>query len=179
MPEFCQYDNVRKVTMSPVAPPGVFWSAYGPGRCRGAGRRWSLTLFLTLSLCQCHSQTVTDSQSVSVIVTSSNSTFENFINLYISVGVFHIFVMYIAWIKIKNCPLLGFFFIKLQWCAVASGLERWLGRATGWSWPGLNPAAATSLRNFGNSVYPALPVSFGGDTKSRRSLTIWCLCHGK
>ena len=31
-------------------------------------------------------------------------------------------------------------------------------------------AAATSLRNFGNSVYPALPVSFGGDTKSRRSL---------
>ena len=28
----------------------------------------------------------------------------------------------------------------------------------------------TSLRNFGNSVYPALPVSFGGDTKSRRSI---------
>ena len=27
-----------------------------------------------------------------------------------------------------------------------------------------------SLRNFGNSVYPALPVSFGGDSKSRRSL---------
>ena len=25
-------------------------------------------------------------------------------------------------------------------------------------------------RNFGNSVYPALPVSFGGNTKSRRSL---------
>ena len=45
-----------------------------------------------------------------------------------------------------------------------SGLERWLGLATGWSWPGSNPAAATSLRNFGNSVYPALPVSFGGDT---------------
>ena len=36
--------------------------------------------------------------------------------------------------------------------------------------PGSNPAAATSLRNFGNSVYPALPVSFGGDTKSRQSL---------
>ena len=32
-----------------------------------------------------------------------------------------------------------------------------------------NPATVTSLRNFGNSVYPALPVSFGGDTKSRRS----------
>ena len=27
-----------------------------------------------------------------------------------------------------------------------------------------NPAAATPLRNFGNSAYPALPVSFGGDT---------------
>ena len=38
-----------------------------------------------------------------------------------------------------------------------------------------------SLRNFGNSVYPALPVSFGGDTKNRRSLlsAIWCLCQGK
>ena len=33
---------------------------------------------------------------------------------------------------------------------------------------GSNPAAATSFRNFGNSVYPTLPVSFGGDTKSRR-----------
>ena len=28
----------------------------------------------------------------------------------------------------------------------------------------------TSLRNFGNSVYPALPVSSEGDTKSRRCL---------
>ena len=27
-----------------------------------------------------------------------------------------------------------------------------------------------SLRNFGNSIYPALPMSFGGDTKSSRSL---------
>ena len=32
------------------------------------------------------------------------------------------------------------------------------------------PLRTTLLRNFGNSVYPALPVSFGGDTKSRRSL---------
>ena len=42
--------------------------------------------------------------------------------------------------------------------------------ATGRSRSGSNPAAITSLRNFGNSVYPALPVSFGGDNKSRRSL---------
>ena len=35
---------------------------------------------------------------------------------------------------------------------------------------GSNPAAANLLRNFGNSVHPALPVSFGGDTKSYWSL---------
>ena len=51
-----------------------------------------------------------------------------------------------------------------QW---KSGLERWTGDRLVL---GSNPAAATSLRNFGNSVYPALPVSFGGDTKSHRSL---------
>ena len=46
------------------------------------------------------------------------------------------------------------------------GLERWTGDALV---QGSNPAAAThSLRNFGFN--PALPVSFGGDTESRRSL---------
>ena len=34
----------------------------------------------------------------------------------------------------------------------------------------LHLAGRTSLQNFGNSVYPALPASFGGDNKSRRSL---------
>ena len=49
-----------------------------------------------------------------------------------------------------------------------SGLERWTGDRTV---RGSNPTAENfSLRNFGNSVYPALPVSFGGDIKSRRSL---------
>ena len=49
-----------------------------------------------------------------------------------------------------------------------SGLECWTGNRTV---RGSNPTAENfSLRNFGNSVYPALPVSFGGDTKSRRSL---------
>ena len=54
-------------------------------------------------------------------------------------------------------------------------MAEWI-RALAWagdrtvSRPGSNPATVTSLRNFGNSVYPALPVSFGGDTKSRRSL---------
>ena len=48
-----------------------------------------------------------------------------------------------------------------------SGLYRWTGDRVVL---GSNPAAATPFRNFGNSVYPALPVSFSGDTKSRRSL---------
>ena len=50
-----------------------------------------------------------------------------------------------------------------------SGLGHWTGHRVRVVL-GSNPAAATLLRNFGNSVYPALPVSFGGDTKSRRFL---------
>ena len=44
-----------------------------------------------------------------------------------------------------------------------SGLEHWTGDRVVL---GPNPASPTLLRNFGNSVYPTLPVSFGGDTKS-------------
>ena len=48
------------------------------------------------------------------------------------------------------------------------GLERSTGDRTV---EGSSPTAENfSLRNFGNSIYPALPVSFGGDSKSRRSL---------
>ena len=36
------------------------------------------------------------------------------------------------------------------------------GLATGWSWVRILVA---HLRNFSNSVYPTLPVSFGGDIK--------------
>ena len=58
----------------------------------------------------------------------------------------------------------------------SSGLERWTGNRVV---RGSNPAAATSLRNFSNSVCnPALPVSFGGDTKSRRSLLSGVLARG-
>ena len=35
---------------------------------------------------------------------------------------------------------------------------------------GSNPAGATLLRNFGNSVYATLPVSFGRDPKICRSI---------
>ena len=41
---------------------------------------------------------------------------------------------------------------------------------TGWFGVRLPLRKLISLRNFGNSVCPALPVSFGGDTKSRRFL---------
>ena len=46
-------------------------------------------------------------------------------------------------------------------------LERWTGDRM---ILGSNPAVATSLRNFGNTVDSALPVSFGGATKRRRFL---------
>ena len=52
-------------------------------------------------------------------------------------------------------------------CSGTSELERWTGDQVVL---GSNPAGATSLRNFGNSVYHALPVYFGGDTKCHRSL---------
>ena len=51
-----------------------------------------------------------------------------------------------------------------------SGLDRWTGDRVVL---GSNHATSTSFRNFGYSIYPALPVSFGGDTKSR-----WPLLSG-
>ena len=41
-------------------------------------------------------------------------------------------------------------------------------RAQDWRPMGLgsNRTGAISIRNFGNSVYPTLPVAFGGDTKA-------------
>ena len=62
--------------------------------------------------------------------------------------------------------------VGVQW---PSGLERWTGDRVVL---GSNPAAATLLLNFGNSVYPAFPVNIGGDTKSCRSVHSWCLCQG-
>ena len=62
------------------------------------------------------------------------------------------------------------------WARWPSGLEHWTGDRVVL---GSNPDAATSLRNFGNSVYPTLPVSFGGDTKSRWSLLSGVCARGK
>ena len=44
--------------------------------------------------------------------------------------------------------------------------------------PSSNPAVTTSLRNFGNYVYPALPVSFRIDLKIRRSLLFGIYARG-
>ena len=53
-------------------------------------------------------------------------------------------------------------------------VAQWLERRTGDQVVlGSNPAGGTSLRYFGNSVYPTLPVSFGEDTQ-----TGWYLLSG-
>ena len=49
-----------------------------------------------------------------------------------------------------------------------SGLERWLGLATGRFPAGFATRCGNFASELCNSVYPALPVSFEGDTKSRR-----------
>ena len=51
-----------------------------------------------------------------------------------------------------------------------SGLERWFALATGRCRPNSNPTAENIASELLAFVYPALPVSFGGDTKIRRSL---------
>ena len=69
---------------------------------------------------------------------------------------------YIIWAALQAVPLASAQHLSnnLEWTRIHSLADQ-----------GSNPAAATSLRlrSFRNSVYPGLPVSFGGDTKSRRS----------
>ena len=57
--------------------------------------------------------------------------------------------------------------VNTQGARWSSGLKRLTGD---WVVLGSNTALATSLWNFGNSVYPALPVSFGGDTSTSSTL---------
>ena len=72
-----------------------------------------------------------------------------------------------------RCFMAGYGVAVIQTChepvgeRSPSGLDHWTGDRVVL---GLNPAAAISLQNFGNSIYPALPVSFGGDNKSCQSL---------
>ena len=49
-------------------------------------------------------------------------------------------------------------------------VDEWVGLATGWSIVQIPLRQLIRFGSYGNSVYPALPGSFGGDTKSRRSL---------
>ena len=65
-----------------------------------------------------------------------------------------------------------FFFRIARW---PSGLEHRTGDPVVL---GSNPAGAASLQNFGNAVYPTLPLSFGGDTKYRQSLLSGVYANG-
>ena len=49
-------------------------------------------------------------------------------------------------------------------------VDEWVRLATGWSIVQIPLRQLIRFGTYGNSVYPALPGSFGGDTKSRRSL---------
>ena len=67
--------------------------------------------------------------------------------------------------KFVECQMLGMRNHPLDELKVGGGaVAQWV-RVLAWpgDWVGSNP---TSLQNFGNSIYPALPVSFGGDTKA-------------
>ena len=71
-------------------------------------------------------------------------------------------------VKFVECKMLGLRNHPLDELKVGGGaVAQWV-RALAWpgDWVGSNPTAATSLQNFSNSIYPALPVSFGGDTKA-------------
>ena len=56
-------------------------------------------------------------------------------------------------------------------CPCGGAAAEWV-RALDWrpGGPGFEHGCGNFASELGNSVYPALPVSFGGDTKSRRSL---------
>ena len=58
-----------------------------------------------------------------------------------------------------------------MWGPVAQRLESRTGNR---GVLGSNPADGTLLRNFGNSIYLTLPVSFGADTKDVGSLYLVC-----
>ena len=79
-----------------------------------------------------------------------------------------------SWLGWKSTPKHDYFCRYSLLAGITQG-TRWLSELERWTGDRVvkssNPAAATySLQNFGNCVYPTLPVSFGGDTKSRRSL---------
>ena len=59
------------------------------------------------------------------------------------------------------------FFFQFKYALHMRSIMHWTGDRGVLS---SNSTGGTSLRNFVNSVYPTLPVFFGGDSKSRRSL---------
>ena len=94
-----------------------------------------------------------------------------------------------SWLKVEGTAIsiFDFFFFFSILCRAAfnaayscgGAVAQWLECRTGDRVVlGSNPAGGTSLRNFGNSVYPTLPVYFGGYTKSRRSLVFGVYARG-
>ena len=73
---------------------------------------------------------------------------------------------------LNNANLLAMIVASVHLCPQGGAVAEWVRASTGDRMvDGSSPTAENfSLRNFGNSVYPALPVSFGGDSQSCRSL---------
>ena len=71
------------------------------------------------------------------------------------------------------------------WSVVNDGVVEW-GRALDWDWRPGGPGFECRCGNFASELwkfhlylYSALPVSFGGDTNTRRVSSTWCLSQGK
>ena len=91
------------------------------------------------------------------------------IKFYTIVNLLRFLQSHLYWIIARTITVLP---VGARW---PSGLERWTGDRM---ILGSNPATATLFRNFDNSVCPALPVSFGGDTKSCRFLLYGVYARG-
>ena len=83
-----------------------------------------------------------------------------FVSKFKMAAIFFVNLLYVITECCTTCMCIS----DMRW---PSGLELWTGDRVV---QGSNLSAATSFRNFGNSIYPALPVSFGGYTNIRRSL---------
>ena len=70
-------------------------------------------------------------------------------------------------------------FSHTSYLSLSSAVAQWLKCRPGDRGVlGSNPAGGTSLLNFGNSIYPTLPASFGGDAMCRCSLLYGVYARG-
>ena len=79
--------------------------------------------------------------------------------------------------KLQNIPFIMYVLrTVVRW---PSGLEHWLGLATGWSRPSLNPTAATYFR-FGTLAILFTPLCQCLPEEKRKAVgPFWCVCQGK